>query len=638
MAANLNLNVAETPKLGLDSVIGFGGTVAGGMCIHPNGTNLIYTLGSCLVVREIGNPRADQFLLGHTGPVSCVAVSRTGQYVASGQTTHMGFQADICVFEYATKKLIFRLTLHKVKVQAVAFSADESYLASLGGQDDNTLVVWDLSTGRPLCGGPASSDLSMCISFFNTSNDKLVTGGQGILRVWDVDTVNRKINPTDVNLGNLKRTVRNVVIEPTDRFAYCGTTTGDLLCVQLVQPCSFKFAGPAKPLVQGVVCSVLTDDGNVLVGSGGGEVALLSAKDLKVLKTVRLQGSATSVAAHGDHYFIGTSKSNVYYLNARTFKEELRQTCHFERINDVAFPHNYSELFATSSNHDIRIWNARTSQELLRIQVQNLECNCLCFSKDGRSIVSGWSDGKIRAFGPQTGKLLYVIHDAHKTEGMRRLSGTLTGVTALTVDNQGRRLISGGADSQVRVWTLTRHSQTMEASMKEHKATVNSICIRANDTECVSASDDGSCIVWDLNRYMRRGIMYAQTYFKAVAFCPDESQILTTGSDKKITYWDTFECSEIRELEGSKTGEINSLDIEPDGQSYATGGGDKIMKLWDYDEGAVVQIGLGHSGHIQKVKYSPDGNFIVSVGDEGGIFLWKVDKAHMKPPDAVAPP
>eukprot|EP01062_Namystynia_karyoxenos_P031385 TRINITY_DN2327_c0_g1_i4.p1 TRINITY_DN2327_c0_g1~~TRINITY_DN2327_c0_g1_i4.p1 ORF type:complete len:664 (+),score=248.70 TRINITY_DN2327_c0_g1_i4:80-1993(+) len=637
MATNLNLNLSETPRLAVDSVIGFGGTVPGGMSIHPSGGHLIYTLGSCLVIREIGNPRADEFLLGHTGPVSCVAVSRTGRYVASGQTTHMGFQADICVFEYATRQLIFRLTLHKVKVQAVAFSADESYLASLGGQDDNTLVVWDLSTGRPLCGGPASFDLSMCVCFFNNSNEKLVTAGQGILRVWDVDTVNRKIHPTDVNLGNLKRTVRNVVVEPNDRFAYCGTSTGDLLCVQLVQPCSFKFAGPTKPLVQGVLCSAMTDDGHVLVGSGGGEVALLQAKDLKVLKTLRLQGSATSVAAHGDHFFVGTSRSNVYYVNARTFKEELRQTCHYERINDIAFPHNYSELFATSSNHDIRIWNAKTGQELLRIQVQNLECNCMCFSRDGRTIVSGWSDGKIRAFGPQTGKLLYVIGDAHKVEGMKRLSGNGNGVTALCVDSQGKRLISGGADSQVRVWSLTRHTQAMEASMKEHKATVNSICIRANDTECVSASDDGSCIVWDLNRFMRRAIMYAQTYFKAVAFCPDESQILTTGSDKKITYWDTVECSEIRELEGSKTGEINSLDVSPGGDFFVTGGADKILKLWDYDEGAVTQVGLGHSGHIQKAKVSPDGCSVVSVGDEGGIFIWSIDKAHMKPADVAAP-
>jgi hypothetical protein len=36
-----------------------------------------------------------------------------------------------------------------------------------------------------------------------------------------------------------------------------------------------------------------------------------------------------------------------------------------------------------------------------------------CCLQDGKSIISGWSDGKIRAFAPQSGKLLYTIHDAH---------------------------------------------------------------------------------------------------------------------------------------------------------------------------------------------------------------------------------
>ncbi len=30
--------------------------------------------------------------------------------------------------------------------------------------------------------------------------------------------------------------------------------------------------------------------------------------------------------------------------------------------------------------------------------------------------MSGWSDGKIRAFAPQSGKLLFTIHDAHRKQ------------------------------------------------------------------------------------------------------------------------------------------------------------------------------------------------------------------------------
>ena len=55
------------------------------------------------------------------------------------------------------------------------------------------------------------------------------------------------------------------------------------------------------------------------------------------------------------------------------------------------------------------------------VQVPNLVCNCVCLSPSGTEIVSGWSDGKVRAFGPQSGKLLYVINDAHKIIGVRPL-------------------------------------------------------------------------------------------------------------------------------------------------------------------------------------------------------------------------
>ena len=41
--------------------------------------------------------------------------------------------------------MMHRLKLHKVLIQSLSFSSDEKYLASLGGQDDNTLVIWDVS-------------------------------------------------------------------------------------------------------------------------------------------------------------------------------------------------------------------------------------------------------------------------------------------------------------------------------------------------------------------------------------------------------------------------------------------------------------------------------------------------------------
>jgi WD40 repeat protein len=73
--------------------------------------------------------------------------------------------------------------------------------------------------------------------------------------------------------------------------------------------------------------------------------------------------------------------------------------------------------------NDIRVWNAITRQELLRIEVPGLDCHCVAFMANGKSIISGWSDGKIRAFLPQSGKLLYAINDAHN-HGVTALAPT----------------------------------------------------------------------------------------------------------------------------------------------------------------------------------------------------------------------
>ncbi len=75
--------------------------------------------------------------------------------------------------------------------------------------------------------------------------------------------------------------------------------------------------------------------------------------------------------------------------------------------------------------------------------------------QDGQSIISGWSDGKIRAFGPQSGKLLYTIHDAHQGA-----------VTAISGTPDSTRIISGGEEGMVRMWAIHHNSQVMEASMK----------------------------------------------------------------------------------------------------------------------------------------------------------------------------
>lgn len=109
-------------------------------------------------------------------------------------------------------------------------------------------------------------------------------------------------------------------------------------------------------------------------------------------------------------------------------------------------------------------------------------------------------------------------------------------MTSLASTSDSSKLISGGEEGMVRVWRLGKQSQTLEASMKDHRGSVNAIRVRKDDAECVSASSDGSCIIWDLATFKRRTSLFANTFFKSVVYHPDESQLVTTGTDRKVMH------------------------------------------------------------------------------------------------------
>lgn len=615
----------QEAELELQAVIGFKGTVPAALILHPDQEHLIFPLGCTIVLRNLVK-KTQSFLQGHDNQVNCITVSKSGRLLASGQKTYMGFPADVIIWDFDQRLEIHRLSLHKVAVSSLSFSCDETYLATLGGQDDNSLVVWDVESGTAICGTPAATDTAQCVKFFNNSEYKIVTGGNYHIIVWEFDKPNKKLRPTVVNVAQLKRVCTNVLIDDNDENLYCGTQTGDLLQV-IAGRAAFVQVAPKKCFSLGITASAMLPDGDILLGTGDGTVAKMCGQTLKIKLQSQVLGGVTSIALTRDntHFFCGTTLSNIYWVEVDSLTAELRNTCHHDRINHVSFPSGYSEVFLTTSHVDIRIWNAATRQELLRIQVPNMECFCADFMRDGRSIISGWSDGKIRSFFPQSGKLNYVINDAHKD-----------GVTALAMTSDCSRIISGGMTGEVRMWRIGRQTQTMDASLKEHRGRVWQIRVTADDSKAVSASSDGSCIIWDLNAKIRSLCLFESTLFKSIVYHPDESQLLTTGSDRKIAYWDTFDGQAIRVLEGSVEGELSTISISKSGSHYVTGGEERLLKLWDYDGGICKYVGVGHSGSISAAAISPDQTFVVSGGSEGAILIWTmppeiVEQCHEDP-------
>ncbi|VDM31234.1 unnamed protein product [Hydatigera taeniaeformis] len=651
-------------QLNLRGVIGFNGSVEDCLHVHPDRQNFVYALGCAVVIEDI-NSRKQNLLQGHTSNVVCLAVSRDGCYLASGQITHMGYKADIILWDYAEKRERARFVLHNVKVQALAFSPNSKYLASIGGQDDGrheNLAIFTrilvLSYGRYPIMLPfvlLNAGITRTLVYANLTDDMFFTGGDSILRIWNADVPNRKIRPTDCNFRQYKRTILKVVPNNQDELLFCATTSGDILAVrissalvQLVFPERDKFS-------LGITSLCLVDDSSLIIGTGEGIVQMLSIGhrvnkmncELTLGRTPMQRSvmgavKAITLRGEGHQFFVATDKSQIYRFDGSTFEHELINSCHYSPINDIKFPENCSDLFVTSSYEDIRVFHTPSQQELLRINIPNLVCFTIDIAKDGTSIVSGWDDSRIRAFYPETGRLMYTVNDAHKK-----------GVTAIAATADGGRLISGGGEGQVRVWQvreiiskvsgknrLYAHRcrgdgaeggakveqpmfvTTLLATLKEHANTVSCIKITKDDKACASSSADGTCIVWSLVEFTRLQIIFANTLFRVVCFHTSEVQLLTAGTDRKIGYWEMYDGSQIRELEASRSGSINGMDLTKDGVIFVTGGDDKIVKVWRYSEGDVTHVGLGHSSPITRLMIAPNQRLVVSVSEDGGIFLW----------------
>lgn len=601
--------------LSLESVIGFGGSVPGGLQVHPDREHLIYPLGSTVVVEKIAGKKSQTFLSGHSDAVTAIAISKTGRYVASGQQGQS--TADIIVWDFAERKMVHKFTLHKKKVQSLAFSANDAYLASLGGQDDGRVALWDLVEGKPLAGaetGNGRAGMATCVAFASTDDNVFTTAGSNHMRIWDFEPATGKMTGNDCGTRGLKRVVNCVSVSDDDSTLYYGTTTGDIVEINMSSR-NLKSVGPERvKFEQGVQSIAVVGNGDIIVGAGDGTTALVKPSTWRVSKSQKLEGGVTSIGVRGvgHEFFAGTAAANIYRIDYSDFSFTQRFTGHNVGVKDVAFPEGSNELFATCAGNEIRVWHTPSSAMLLRIAVEcGASCNCLAISPLGNLLISGWTDGTVRAFLPQSGRKAWEAPNANGK-----------GVTSIAFNADPSKFITGGGDGQVRSWEIASQSAVLLGTLKEHTAVVTSIHISSTDEECVTSSEDGTCIIWNLVAQTRKEIIFSNTLFRQARYSPDEAQVLTVGTDRKVGYWEVYDGSLIREREITTTGQINTVDIDVTGQEFVCGGSDQLLQVYSYKNCETIATGVGHAAAITRAKICPAKQYIVSVSADGAIYRW----------------
>ncbi|KIJ59327.1 hypothetical protein HYDPIDRAFT_100892 [Hydnomerulius pinastri MD-312] len=194
-----------------------------------------------------------------------------------------------------------------------------------------------------------------------------------------------------------------------------------------------------------------------------------------------------------------------------------------------------------------------------------------------------------------------------------------------------RRLLSASHDGTIIIWDV--ESGEVEKKVTDHTERVNSIAIAPDGSIFASGSDGGMLRFWH-GLTGEPGEPPSATGFKGgevwgISFSPDGLRITATGGDY-VQIWDTHTREPIAVPLEVPSGGYYTTAFSPDGSRIAADAADGTIRVWDSVSGEVVFESLkGHSSTVRCAVFTPDGEQLVTCAEDNTIRRWDMESGEL---------
>ena len=271
--------------------------------------------------------------------------------------------------------------------------------------------------------------------------------------------------------------------------------------------------------------------------------------------------------------------------------------------------------------------------------------NSARFNNDDRKILSASSNGTVQV----TTKNEY--HEPIHTLLIDQSKPHDIGVNSAEWNYDSSLISTALQDGSIKLWRALNKSKKSWRNNKYYKLTsiieeahndsVNSIKCNFTETTMLSASDDGTIKLWDLETLKCLQIITnpdKYSYFFSAGFNTYGTNIVTTSDGGIVHIWDVKTCELINTLndhtiagENAHSILAKNAEFSPNSDEKIITSGDLDVKLWDirnyklirsFKDPKIKKKNNTHACFVNSAKFSPIDKFMISSSDDGTIKIW----------------